>query len=103
MARSRPTKLQRKFHGDFDQLASVVLATGSSGQWEWMPAEFWQYKTFGGAILNWWPTTKTLNFQGPPAAKAALELAIAKAVSGAHRVDQRLLERIDRPALTERD
>lgn len=91
MARSNRIKFQRKFHGEFDQLEAVVIATGSSGQWEWMPAEFWQYKSPDGAILNWWPSTKTIDFQGSLAARVALEQAIADAVSGPHSADIRLL------------
>lgn len=94
---------RKRFAGSINQLQQVIRMTGVVGEWEYMPACYWRFVCRDGAILNWWPTTKTLNFQGPPAAKAALELAIAKAISGAHRVDQRLLERIDRPDLTERD
>lgn len=76
MARAHRIKLRRKFHGEFDQFDAVVLATGSSGQWEWMPAEFWQFKRQDGAILNFWPTTGAFNFQGPPAARDDFERAL---------------------------
>lgn len=103
---NRPPKhlgRQRRFPGSLEQLQWIVRLSAVAGDWQFMPAGYWRFVSHDGAILNWWPTTGTFNFQGPPAAKAALELAIAKAISGAHRVDQRLLERIDRPSRTECD
>ena len=82
MARSRQNGLQRKFHGEFDQLDAVVLATGSSGRWEWMPRGYWRFKRTDGAILNWW-ATGTFDFQGPPAARDAFERALVAVVYGA--------------------
>ena len=83
MTRSRRLALQRKFNGQFDRLAAIVMATGSPGRWEWMPAEFWQFRRPDGAILNWWPTTGTFNFQGPAAARDEFERALVAVVCGA--------------------
>ena len=77
------TRPRTAFRGTREQLDAIVLATGSAGQWEWMPAGFWQFKRPDGAILNWWPTTGTFNFQGSPAARDAFKLALITVVGEA--------------------
>lgn len=44
---------------------------------------YWRFNDQTGAILNWWPSTGTYNFQGPPPAKRALESAFFSAVISA--------------------
>jgi hypothetical protein len=74
---SRPSY---KFHGTLPQLQRVVSATGFEGRWETSPHGH-QYRCSMGAILNWWPSTGTLNFQGPAWAAAEFESALAAAVA----------------------
>ncbi len=54
-----------RFHGTFEQLDKIVALTLLPGVWELTAAGYWQFRCVNGAILNWWPTTKTFNFQGP--------------------------------------
>jgi hypothetical protein len=81
---TRPRKL---FNGSLEQLQRIVATAGPEGAWEHMPTSYWRYRANSGAILNYWPTTGTFNFQGPAAAARDFEHAICRAVSG-----QRLLE-----------
>ena len=69
---------QIRFYGHPEQLSSIVARSGVSGTWEEMPACYWRYVCASKAILNWWPSTGTINFQGPPRAKEAFRRAIAR-------------------------
>jgi hypothetical protein len=58
-----------------------------------MPGGFVRFRCCSGGILNYWPTTGTINFQGPAAAAAELEQALAAVVSGQKTLDPtRLLQ-----------
>jgi len=73
-------KVRRRFIGSLDQLQYCVGLTGAAGEWEPMPAGFWRFRCRNGAILNWWQSTGTFNFQGPTDAARRLEQALAAAV-----------------------
>ena len=72
----RPT---RKFTGSFKQLNGIVAASGVSGVWQEMPAGYVRFVCETDGILNWWPSTGTLTFQGPAAAASQLEHALGDA------------------------
>jgi len=59
------------FKGLFDELQGVVAAQGCVGQWSDV-ANGKQFKTKDGGILNWFPATGRITFQGPAAPKAKL-------------------------------
>jgi hypothetical protein len=62
-----------KFPGTYKQLQDLLLLTGVDGEWQDLD-NCKQYKAETGAILNWWESTKTVNFQGAPeAAKQELK------------------------------
>lgn len=65
-----------RFLGSYQQLQAIVSITGSPGSWELMQAGYWRFMCRDGAILNWWPSTGTVNFQGPLAERQAFELAL---------------------------
>ena len=75
---TRPT---RRFRGTIEQLASVVSAAGVAGRWEYMPAAYWRYVCTDGAVLNWWPSSKSFNFQGPAEARKAFEQRLLQAIA----------------------
>lgn len=79
-----------RFLGTLEQLQKNVALTGVAGEWQPMPADYWRYRCDNGAILNWWPSTKTYNFQGPKDAKRAFEQRLISVVnqvrSGARRL-----------------
>jgi predicted nucleotide-binding protein len=67
-----------KFHGDLESLRAAVSASQFVGEWtEAGNKHCFRAKT--GAILNWWPSTGTLQFQGGDA--GALEAALSAALA----------------------
>ena len=70
----------KKFHGEFNELEMLVSQLGYKGNWE----DNNGVKTFRSgdkAVLNWWPSTGSLQIQGPTEPKAKLEGAVARALS----------------------
>jgi hypothetical protein len=64
-----------KFYGYYEQLQNQLALTGIGGVWRDLDNHK-QYVANTGAILNWWRSTKTVNFQGgPPVAKEELKAA----------------------------
>lgn len=54
-----------KFHGTLDELKLVVERSGSVGSWQDNAnANSHSFRGREGEILNWWPATGTLQFQG---------------------------------------
>jgi predicted nucleotide-binding protein len=65
------------FHGTLDELKALVDATGITGAWTSHEHNEHRFSATTGAILCWWDTKKkALVYQGPKAAKEALEAAI---------------------------
>jgi hypothetical protein len=54
-----------RFRGSLQQLQDIVRNCAISGEWQMHTANlFYRFRTETGAILNWWPSTGTVNFQG---------------------------------------
>ena len=70
-----------QFHGEFSELEAFVSELGCKGQWEDENSKR-VFRSEDKAILNWWPTTGTMQIQGPAAAKIQLEKALTKALFG---------------------
>ena len=70
-----------KFHGEFSELESLVDEMGYKGQWEDDNGKK-AFRSEDKAVLNWWPSTGTLQFQGPATPKTKFEEAMMKALSG---------------------
>lgn len=81
MARLHSAEPRKIFPGTIEQLREIVALTGVPGEWEWMRASYWRYRCDDGAILNWWPSTGTFNFQGPAAAANAFKWALIEVVA----------------------
>lgn len=60
------------FNGSFEELEATVDALGCAGSWGDV-ANAKQFKTTDGGILNWFPATGRINFQGATAARGKLE------------------------------
>lgn len=82
-----------KFHGDLESLRAAVSASQFVGEWtEASNKHCFRAKT--GQILNWWPSTGTLQFQGADAgafevtlsAAIASPMPVAKASSSAAKI-----------------
>ena len=66
-----------KHNGSFEDLQAVVRAVGFEISTAEDKGNLKQIKTSCGAILNWYPSTKNLQFQGKPERKSKLENAMA--------------------------
>jgi hypothetical protein len=54
-----------KFRGSLEELQEVVLRCAILGEWSFhKKSRFYRFQAEAGAILNWWPNTGTINFQG---------------------------------------
>lgn len=70
-----------RFPGDLADLKAWVRSAHLKGVWEETPI-YWRFRCRTGAILNWWPSTGTINFQGPAREKYALIKGLASAFCG---------------------
>jgi len=61
-----------EFKGSFEELQAMVSGFGCAGSWTDI-ANGKQFKTKEGGILNWFPATGRINFQGPAAAREQLQ------------------------------
>lgn len=68
-----------KILGSYEQLQTQMALTGIGGEWRDL-GNHKQYRAEIGAIFNWWESTKTVTFQGRPAA-AVRELEAALVAS----------------------
>ena len=53
-----------KFLGDYVKLKKCVSRTGVLGHWRELKNGHKQFRTKGGAVLNWWESSRTIHFQG---------------------------------------
>jgi hypothetical protein len=53
-----------QFRGDYTKVKKCVSRTGVTGQWRELKYGHKQFRTKGGAILNWWQSSGTVLFQG---------------------------------------
>jgi hypothetical protein len=59
-----------KFQGSLDDLQYIVLRCAIPGEWRFhQKNRFYRFQAALGAILNWWPSSGTINFQGRDAQK----------------------------------
>jgi hypothetical protein len=62
--------------GDFQTLRYTVARTGIPGDWTNGKKGHRQFRTASGAILNFWKSTGTINFQGPEFAAEELKAMV---------------------------
>ena len=74
---------RKSFSGSLQQLQHIVALTQWPGMWEYMPADYWRFICDDGAILNYWPRTGTINFQGPEASKLAFKQGVIDVIDPA--------------------
>ena len=84
--------MARKLKGSIEQLKAVVEMTGASGEWQDKGNGHLQFRCNDHAILNWWQSSGTISYQGPPSEKQEFEqivdLAIARSLSAAPAAKQ---------------
>ena len=69
------------FHGEFSELQTLVSELAYEGQWTESNGKK-IFRSEDKAILNWWPSSGTLQTQGPKTPREKLEEAITAALSG---------------------
>ena len=70
-----------KFLGEFGELETRVTALGYAGQWSQDNGKR-VFRSKDGAILNWWPSTGTLQVQGPKTPSIKLKEALSNSLPG---------------------
>lgn len=59
--------MKLKYKGSIMGLQNAVLDCSVFGDWAWHERErFHQFRSAAGEIMNWWPSTGTILFQGQP-------------------------------------
>jgi hypothetical protein len=71
--------VEMKIRGSVKKMQKCVARTKIGGAWHEFPNGQWQYRTRGGAILNWWASSGTVNFQGKDSGRAFEKAFIAAA------------------------
>ena len=61
-----------KFRGKIEQLKSILSSIDPHGEWIDSRRRY-QFRATNDGILNWWPSSGTVNFQGPDRAAEELE------------------------------
>lgn len=64
----------------FDEFCVFIQTLGFSGEWD-APGSFHTFRTDSGAVINWWPTSGTINVQGQSPAQQIARSAIATLLS----------------------
>jgi hypothetical protein len=52
------------WNGNFSELRVFVQELTAVGAWRTCDGQCQQYRTDGGVVVNFWPSTGTINFQG---------------------------------------
>jgi predicted nucleotide-binding protein len=66
-----------KFKGTIEELKALVAAAGISGKWTDDGHGKHTFRSGDDGVLNWWPSTATVNLQGSREAKARLERVVS--------------------------
>lgn len=73
--------MPNKFIGGIDDLKEKVRGASIRGEWTNQKDKH-SFRSEDGGVLNWWPKTQSLSFQGPSDAKAKLESIFLTGESG---------------------
>lgn len=69
-----------RFTGKYEELQQKLVTLNGQGQWLDLNENQKQFRHNGGGILNWYPSTGTINFQGRGEGRSKLEAEVAKAI-----------------------
>lgn len=70
-----------KFEGTLDDLKALLEQAGFSGRWSDDGRGKHSFRSLENGVLNWWPNTGSLNFQGKAESKTKLEALFEDSVS----------------------
>ena len=65
--------MPQSFKGTLDEFKTLARDAGVHGEWSEDGQGKHTFRAEEGGLLNWWPSSGTVQFQGTPAAKTALE------------------------------
>ncbi|MFZ5958064.1 anti-phage dCTP deaminase [Pseudomonas knackmussii] len=71
-----------RFDGQYSELRERLAQLDQAGNWREINSNQYQFKSKSGGILNWFPSTGTIAFQGKAVASKELEAIVGKILSG---------------------
>jgi len=74
--------MAKKYRGTIEELKDLIEKAGIDGDWDDDGQGKHSFRSKEAGVLNWWPSTGTLNVQGPAEAKASLAAALANRSAG---------------------
>jgi len=72
--------MKLKYYGSIEDLKWLVVSATISGDWE-QQGDKWVFRSSRGGILNWWPSSGTVHFQGKDPGKSQLQEALGKSLT----------------------
>jgi hypothetical protein len=81
------------FQGSLDDLQNTVMRCAILGEWSFhRKSRFYRFQAATSAILNWWPSTGTINFQGRDAERFEA-IFLQRALAGVAQSEPGLVSR----------
>jgi hypothetical protein len=71
-----------RFSGNIEDLRSVLDELLKEGEWTEINKNQHQFRHKNGGVLNWYPSTGAINFQGQPAGRDALQQRVIGKTKG---------------------
>ncbi|MFF5864609.1 anti-phage dCTP deaminase [Pseudomonas sp. NPDC012596] len=65
-----------RFEGDYQELRAKLIQLDSAGVWKALNPNQYQFRANSGGVLNWYPNTRNMTFQGKPEAAGALQCLV---------------------------
>ena len=65
--------LPQRFDGDLRDLQDIISYLYCDYELHYLGIGYWRFRLKSGAVINFWPSTQTINFQGPPKEAKALQ------------------------------
>lgn len=62
-----------RFEGSYQELRDKLTRLDSAGVWKTLNPNQYQFKSNSGGVMNWYPSTRNMTFQGKPSAADELE------------------------------
>jgi deoxycytidylate deaminase len=71
-----------RFSGTTEELKTRLDSMAKSGSWTEINPNQYQFRHPNGGVLNWYPSTGAINFQGQPAGRNALQAEVTALLQG---------------------
>ena len=70
-----------RFSGQIEELKAKLVSLDPLGSWAEVNTNQYQFRHNDGGVLNWFPSTGSINFQGKPAGRDSLQAKVAELLS----------------------